>query len=228
MNDGGTDAGPREASLRDEQAARTRERILEGAVALMADGGIVELTIPLVAERAGVAVRTVYRHYPTKEALLEAIVIKVDGEFGPQPFLEAGGDVRALAPRLFEHFESNLDLMRAGRQSSAGRAVFGQTRRSRIASAEQALAPVLDGLPEDERRRAISVVYFLHSSATYLYFRDTLDLSPEQATEAVHWVVGLVIDDLEREARERRAPRRAPQRASKRDPKAASRRKAKG
>ena len=195
---------PRDTSLRDEQAARTRERILDGAVSLLADGTLAELTIPLVAERAGVAVLTVYRYFPTKELLLEAVALLVDGRFGPQPFLETGGDVRSLAPDLFAHFETNLELMRAGRQSSAGKEVFAQTRRSRIASCEAALEPLLEGLSAEERRRAISAVYFLHSSGTYLYFRDTLKQGAEESTGAIQWLVDLVLGDLERQARARK------------------------
>lgn len=44
---------PRDTSVRAEQAARTRERILEDAVELLADGALAELAIPLVALRAG-------------------------------------------------------------------------------------------------------------------------------------------------------------------------------
>ena len=55
-------------------AMRNRERILEAAeAAFSADG--VSVPINTVAERAGVGVGTVYRHFPTKEDLFEAIVM---------------------------------------------------------------------------------------------------------------------------------------------------------
>lgn len=201
-----TPRAPRDTSLRDEHAARTRERILDAAIVLLAEGTLAELTIPLVAARAGVAVRTVYRYFPTKEALLEAVAVLHDGRFGPQPFLETEGDVRALAPDLFEHYETNLDLMRAARQSGVGRVTSGRTRRSRIASCEAALEPLLEGLPEEERRRAISIVYFLHSSATYLYQRDILGRDADESTASITWLIDLVMSDLEKRARARRRP----------------------
>lgn len=200
----GDAAAARESSLRDEQVERTRERILEAAVGLLAEGAVVDLTIPLVAERAGVAVRTVYRYFPTKEALVEAIALRVDGSVGPQPFLMVGGDIRALAPKLFAHFDQNLDLLRAGRQSGIGRTVFAATRRSRIASAEQVLAPLLEGATDAERRSALAIVYGLHSSATYLYYRDILGLSAEETLRAISWTLDLVLSDLEKAARKRR------------------------
>src|SRR5271156_1993990 len=55
-------------------AAKNRERILEAAEATFTAEGV-SAPIDAVAERAGVGVGTVYRHFPTKEALFEAIVI---------------------------------------------------------------------------------------------------------------------------------------------------------
>jgi AcrR family transcriptional regulator len=54
-------------------AVRNRERILAAAAEAFAARGI-SVPIDLVAETAGVGVGTLYRHFPTKEALFEAIV----------------------------------------------------------------------------------------------------------------------------------------------------------
>ncbi|HYI19207.1 MAG TPA: helix-turn-helix domain-containing protein [Solirubrobacteraceae bacterium] len=54
-------------------ARRNRERILKAARAVFADQGI-DAQIDDVARRAKVGVGTVYRHFPTKELLLDAIV----------------------------------------------------------------------------------------------------------------------------------------------------------
>lgn len=55
-------------------ARRNRDRILQAAQEIFATEG---LSVPIddVAKRAGVGVGTLYRHFPTKEALFEAIVI---------------------------------------------------------------------------------------------------------------------------------------------------------
>lgn len=54
-------------------AVKNRERILEAAEEVFAADGL-SVPIDVVAERAGVGVGTLYRHFPTKEALFEAIV----------------------------------------------------------------------------------------------------------------------------------------------------------
>lgn len=54
-------------------ARRNRERILEAARAVFAESGL-DALIEDLARRAGVGVGTVYRHFPTKEALVDALV----------------------------------------------------------------------------------------------------------------------------------------------------------
>jgi AcrR family transcriptional regulator len=55
-------------------ARRNRARVLDVAREVFAAEG---LTVPIdeIARRAGVGIGTVYRHFPTKEALFEAIVL---------------------------------------------------------------------------------------------------------------------------------------------------------
>jgi AcrR family transcriptional regulator len=53
-------------------AAKNRERILQAAEATFTSEGV-SAPIDAVARRAGVGVGTVYRHFPTKEALFAAI-----------------------------------------------------------------------------------------------------------------------------------------------------------
>ncbi len=54
-------------------AARNRERVLEAALDAFAEKG---LSVPIdeIARRAGVGAGTVYRHFPAKEDLVEAVV----------------------------------------------------------------------------------------------------------------------------------------------------------
>ncbi|HEY3727287.1 MAG TPA: helix-turn-helix domain-containing protein [Solirubrobacteraceae bacterium] len=54
-------------------ARRNRQRILESAGAVFSESGS-EAQIDDVARRAGVGVGTVYRHFPTKEALVAELV----------------------------------------------------------------------------------------------------------------------------------------------------------
>jgi len=55
-------------------ARRNRERILEAAEEVFADKGV-SVPVDEVARVAGLGVGTLYRHFPTKEALIEAVLL---------------------------------------------------------------------------------------------------------------------------------------------------------
>jgi AcrR family transcriptional regulator len=55
-----------------EAATTTRDRLLEAARELFTTEGYHATTTPLLAGRAGVAEGTIYRHFPSKHALLNA------------------------------------------------------------------------------------------------------------------------------------------------------------
>ena len=67
-------AGPGAARPMRADAVKNRQRILAAAAEVFASQGV-SVPIDLVAERAGVGVGTLYRHFPTKDALFEAIVL---------------------------------------------------------------------------------------------------------------------------------------------------------
>jgi AcrR family transcriptional regulator len=56
-------------------ARRNREKVLAAASAAFAQSGL-EAQVEDIARRAGVGVGTVYRHFPTKDALVEALAVQ--------------------------------------------------------------------------------------------------------------------------------------------------------
>src|SRR3954452_7462424 len=66
------DTGTGERPLRAD-ARRNRERVIEAARSAFAEAGA-DLPMEEIARRAGVGIGTVYRHFPNKEALLDALV----------------------------------------------------------------------------------------------------------------------------------------------------------
>jgi len=51
----------------------TKAALLDATAALLVEGGLGEATTQKVGRRAGVAEGTIYRHFPSKDALLEAV-----------------------------------------------------------------------------------------------------------------------------------------------------------
>ena len=64
---------------------RTRERILAAARELLAEAGPAGLTYSLLADRAGVTRQTLYRHWPTRAALLVDLILEAPDVGYPEP-----------------------------------------------------------------------------------------------------------------------------------------------
>ena len=98
-------------------AQRNRARLLEAAEAVFAAEGI-SVPVDLIAEKAGVGVGTLYRHFPTKEKLFEAILIgRIDGiADDARARIESddpGAAFFAFLAHLVEESTSKRDLIQA-------------------------------------------------------------------------------------------------------------------
>jgi AcrR family transcriptional regulator len=96
--------GPTSASLRGSAAQRAR--ILDAARELFGTRGFEQVTMAEVAERAGVARATVFNHFPSRHALVEAITVDVlaywDGML-ERALADARTSTPTLVRALFDH-----------------------------------------------------------------------------------------------------------------------------
>jgi AcrR family transcriptional regulator len=88
-------------------AQRNRQRVLDAAFEVFAVEGA-EAPMDSIARRAGVGVGTVYRHFATKEALIEALVQVRFEDMRDRVYeaIERDGDPWAAIVELFEHAAS--------------------------------------------------------------------------------------------------------------------------
>jgi AcrR family transcriptional regulator len=103
-------------------AERNKKLIVQAAREVFATAGLAA-PIDEIAERAGVGTGTLYRHFPTKEALFEAVVIgRVEELVEEARRLIASNEPRTaffkLLSQIVQHGDGHKDLMDAlGKQS---------------------------------------------------------------------------------------------------------------
>jgi AcrR family transcriptional regulator len=180
---------PYESPKRTEQAAETRRKILRALVALLTEELAATVSIPQVAKRAGVSVRIVYHHFPSKEALfdglfdhLQELVVRPHGE-DPPP----ATTFQALAdqlPAAYRYLHANRDLFRALRFTELAPRLQAQRSAARAERVDVALADLLPRLPAAEARRVRSICGLLASFEGYEALTTTWGLSVDEAGEA--------------------------------------------
>lgn len=195
-------------SLRTEQRDLTRRKILTAVLDLVAEQSMSELSVPLVAERSGVSVATIYRYFPTKDALLNAAA--------EEPALRAGGgliadvgDGPAYLRKMWEDFAGHLDLVRHQVASETGREM--RNRRYETQKAWFADAIERQGIdPTTENgQRLVRMCLLLTSSLAFLDLHDRQRQAPGDAVDDVTWAVA-ALSAASGQRTPRRTKRRSP------------------
>ena len=132
-------------------ARRNRERILQSARAAFAESGA-DAQIDDVARHAGVGVGTVYRHFPTKQALLTELVRQTFRLFTgwAREALEAGGEPFALIEGLLRRIAETAAGGVGGQYALTSSAA--QAARSEAQAEQDELIAVIAELIERARR----------------------------------------------------------------------------
>jgi AcrR family transcriptional regulator len=190
-----------DSSLRRERAAQTRERIVEAGMQLAHECPVWDwraLTIRAAAERAGVSERTVYRHFPGERDFHDAVMQRLEEQAGVTLEALRLEDVAEAAARVFAHVSSFPMVPRTPPLDPT----LTATDQRRRASLLNAVAPVTVGWPDADRRMAAGMLDILWAVMSYERLVTAWELSPQQATRAITWVIGLI----EAAVREGRAP----------------------
>ena len=131
---------PGERPLRAD-ARRNREKVLAAARAAFSEQGR-EAQMDDVARRAGVGVGTVYRHFPTKEALIEALMVAA---------FETIAAAAEEALEVEDPWEAFTSVLWRGAETMAGDRALSEVFAS-IPGATESVMPTVEGLTETVAR----------------------------------------------------------------------------
>ncbi|MCC6333536.1 MAG: TetR/AcrR family transcriptional regulator [Myxococcales bacterium] len=190
-----------QSPLRARQAAQTRRSILEALVEQVGRVRPGEYSLAEVAQRAGVSLRTLYRHFGSREALAAALG-EVLAERAIPPLPDTPEGLGAYPEALFAVFDAHAPWVEAMLKVGGAHEVRAAGKPRRIAAFRACLGPLLDGLPEEEARRAMAVIKQLISAEAWRAMRNDFGMDGPAAGSAVGWAVKTLLADLRR-SRER-------------------------
>ena len=190
--------------------AATFKLLLDTAMALIRQDGRIP-TVAEVAVRSGVSRATTYRYFPSRSALITAVI---DASLGPVRSLASEtADGRERVHELFEQtfprFKEFEPQLRAAAQLSleqwalerAGLLEEEPYRRGhRIRILEHAIAPLAPQLPaavRDRLHKALSVVYGIEP---FIILKDIWGLSDRETERTALWMADALIDAALRDA----------------------------
>jgi len=187
--------------LRHQQQENTRERIVEAVAAIISEGRILSFSVKDVAERAGISYGSVYRHFPTRESLLEALyesAAKILGQSISLTSLSLN-EIPAVAGKTVAVFEENATILQAFTMALAASNVQPPSRRQRDQKYQQMVEESVPHLDPEVTRQAVAIICHLHSSLTWATLRQRFELSAEATADALTWALQALIRDLIRQ-----------------------------
>jgi AcrR family transcriptional regulator len=193
MNSGATTG-----TLRERQTQQVRETVLEAAIAELEARPLDALSMADVARAAGVSLRTLYRYFPDRAALLEAAGERLFASLGVPVAIAGPDDIAASFREAARRLSARPRLARILVQTQAGKQARSGVRSHRVEAIRAAVEPLTAKLAPDEADRAVAALSHLCSAAAWVAVADESGLPEAQAQEAVAWAIEALVETLER------------------------------
>jgi AcrR family transcriptional regulator len=188
--------------LREAQAAQTRERIASAAADLLGEGSTADsITFRAVAERAGVTEMTVYRHYPTRDALMQGLWRQLNARMAPGVGMPDSIDtLLAQHSALFTGFDRVAPQIVASIVTEPGREMRASLNEQRCKAFRGIAREAAPGLSPAECTRAAAVLQLLHSAHAWMSLREQWGLDGREIGAATRWAIETLLAELRRKA----------------------------
>lgn len=188
-------------TVRAEAVAATRQRIIDATVALAQEKASLEIVLADVAERAGVSVQTVLRHFGSRDGLFEAASASAVAQVVEERAAPVG-DVPAAVRIIFDHYEQRGDaVLRFLAQEAYDARIFAMTEQGREVHRDwvrQVFAPVLADRSRGQREALTDLLVVATDVYTWKLLRRDRRLSRRQAEARVTQLVTAIIEGTAR------------------------------
>lgn len=186
---------PYESPLRERQARQTRHQILDALTELLGDRSPDEVTTKELAEAAGVSERTVYRHFPDRAALVNALVERFDAASGgTDPGFPASFEgVKAWAVELMRLLEAQPAVAQAEALLNADPRRYTDSTREHTQQLNAMVEATLPDLHGDQQAAVTAVLRVLLSAQTWLRLREEFGLGGDRSGPIVAWAIEAIV-----------------------------------
>lgn len=183
-------------SLRERQAQQVREAVLDAVLNQLETRDVDDVAMADVAAAAGVSLRTLYRYFPDRAALLSAVGEHVVASLGLPVDIAGPEQISASFGDAAKRLAARPQLVRALVRTTAGRAARSGARGPRVDAIAQALEPLTDTADPDTARWATAVIAHLCGAASWVLIADEIGLDDDDAQAAVRWAIDTLVQAL--------------------------------
>lgn len=171
-------------SLTERQNELTRKLILDAALEALEADPANPLTMRLVAKRAAISERTVFRYFATRDEFLDAVAETFHARLELPPIPRTLEELLAYPRALYTCFESSASLNKAALQSEFGERLRGAQGKTRWVAIRKLVDRTAPQQGERARKIAGANIRFYLAASSWFYFRFHFGFSLEDSIAA--------------------------------------------
>jgi AcrR family transcriptional regulator len=192
-----TDTIVETGTLKDRQLALTRQLILDAAVEQLESGAFHDLTMRSVAKRANLAERTLFRHFATREELLDALAAEVSARLELPALPGSAIELPAVPRALYRAFEARANLTKAALHSE----LFDRIRETTASARWKTVRALIDEFApqasERDRMLAAANIRYLLAATSWHYYRFYFRFTLKDSIAAAEVAIQRMVEGLE-------------------------------
>lgn len=177
------------------EVSSNQAAILTAYSELIEEVGTDDISFRLIAVRAGVAERTVFRYYPTRVDLLLATAAWIERTIFTRQESGSIFDVPLAIREAMEAYDARPELAHVVAETAL-RGVNGAEPAPHRDRFDTLLRQEVPSLPASERRLIVAALCHLDSSATWVTMRRELGLQGRDIADAAMWAAEAQLDPI--------------------------------
>lgn len=175
--------------------SRTQEAILAAYAELIEELGTDDVSFRLIARRAGVGERTIFRNYATKVDLLLATAAWIEIRIFPRQDSPSIFDMPLTIRAAMESYDRRPELAHVVAETTM-RGISGAAPSPRRAMLEEMIDAEISPLEDAERTAIVAALAHLDSAATWVTLRREFGMSRSDIADAAAWAAEAVLDPI--------------------------------
>ncbi|HEY9308639.1 MAG TPA: helix-turn-helix domain-containing protein [Microbacterium sp.] len=177
------------------EVSRTQEAILAAYAELIEELGTDDVSFRLIARRAGVGERTVFRNYATRVDLLLATAAWIENRIFPRQDSASIFDMPLAIRAAMESYDQRPELAHVVAETTM-RGISGAAPSPGRSKLEQMVDAEIPSLEDAERTAIVAALAHLDSAATWVTFRREFGMSRRDIADAAAWAAEAVLDPV--------------------------------
>jgi AcrR family transcriptional regulator len=177
------------------ELSSTQAAILTAYSELIEEVGTDDVSFRLIAVRAGVGERTIFRYYPTRVDLLLATSAWIEQTIFTRQESESIFDVPLAIREAMEAYDRRPELAHVVAETAL-RGVNGSEPAPRRDRFDTMIRQEVPSLADRERRLLVAALCHLDSSATWVTMRRELGMNGRDIADAAMWAAEAQLDPI--------------------------------